>query len=53
MVDGVGKGIAEIDMGMMMVVAELATLVVDLKMLVVGEDAMKVEEAKGVSWPHF
>ena len=43
MVDGVGKGIVEIDMGMMMVVAELATLVVDLKMLVVGEDAMKVE----------
>lgn len=29
--DGVVKGIVEIDMGMVMVVAELATLVVDLK----------------------
>ena len=38
---------------MMMVVVELAAFVVDLMMLVVGEDAMKVEEMKRVSWPHF
>lgn len=51
--DSVGEGVVEIDMGMMMVVAELATSVVELMMLMVGEDVMKVEEVKVVSWPHF
>ena len=51
--DSVGRGLVEIDVGAMMLVVELAALVVDLTMLVMGEDATKVEEVKGVSWPHF
>lgn len=51
--DSVGEGIVEIDMGMMMVVAELATSVAELMMLMVVEDVVKVEEVKIVSWPHF
>lgn len=51
--DSVGEGIVEIDMGMMMVVAELATSVVELMMPMVVEDVVKVEEVKIVSWPHF
>ena len=50
--ESVGEAIVEIDMGMM-VVAELATSVVELMMLMVVEDVMQVEEVKIVSWPHF
>lgn len=53
LVDSVGEGVVEIDTGMMMLVAELATSVVELTMLMVVEDVMKVEEVKIVSWPHF
>lgn len=51
--ESVGEAIVEIDMGMMVVVAELATSVVELMMLMVVEDVMQVEEVKIVSWPHF
>ncbi|CAM9223324.1 unnamed protein product [Rangifer tarandus platyrhynchus] len=53
LVDSAGEGVVEIDTGMMMLVAELATSVVELTMLMVVEDVMKVEEVKIVSWPHF